>query len=120
MGKGAKKGRHDRACPSCGAPPEVQDPRPAGRHAGKGSRKDTGNDAGKDAGKEKAPAVPTHLAAYAHAASLTGAKKIKKECCRSSPRCKGCPVMLMRAARLQEAGVRGKHLKKALKKARAA
>ena len=112
MGKGAKKGRHDRACPSCGAPPEAQDPRPPSS--------DTGRDAGSDTVKDKGPAVPTHLAAYAHAASLTGAKKIKKECCRSSPRCKGCPVMLMRAARLQEAGVRGKHLKKALKKARAA
>jgi len=60
------------------------------------------------------------LAAYAHAAPLTGAKKIKKQCCRSSPRCKGCPVLLMRAARLQESGVTGKDLKKALKKARAA
>jgi len=55
-----------------------------------------------------------------HAAPLTGAKKIKKQCCRSSPRCKGCPVLLMRAARLQESGVTGKDLKKALKKARAA
>jgi hypothetical protein len=68
----------------------------------------------------KPPKVPVHLAAYAHAAALTGAKKIKKQCCRSSPRCKGCPVMLMRAARLADAGVSGKDLKKALKKARAA
>jgi hypothetical protein len=78
---------------------------------------------GKGAKKEKepkGPKVPLHLAHYAHAASLTGAKKIKKQCCRSSPRCKGCPVLLMRAARLQEAGVTGKDLKKALKKARAA
>jgi hypothetical protein len=68
----------------------------------------------------KPPKVPAHLAAYAHAAPLTGAKKIKKQCCRSSPRCKGCPVLLMRAARLADAGVSGKDLKKALKKARAA
>lgn len=66
------------------------------------------------------PKVPEHLAAWAHAAPLTGAKKIKKKCCRSSPRCKGCPVVLMRAARLSEAGVTGKDLQKALKKARAA
>jgi PHP family Zn ribbon phosphoesterase len=101
MGKGAKKGRHERSCPSCGA-----------------ALTDGVRDRVKD--REKNPSVPTHLAAYAHAAPLTGAKKIKKECCRSSPRCKGCPVMLMRAARLQEAGVSGKDLKKALKKARAA
>jgi hypothetical protein len=68
----------------------------------------------------KPPKVPVHLAAWAHAAPLTGAKKIKKKCCRSAPRCKGCPVMLMRAARLADAGVSGKDLKKALKKARAA
>jgi hypothetical protein len=85
---------------------------------------------GKGAKKEKepretrtaprSPKVPLHLAHYAHAAPLTGAKKIKKQCCRSTPRCKGCPVLLMRAARLAEAGVTGKDLKKALKKARAA
>lgn len=69
---------------------------------------------------EAGPTVPINLAAYAHAAALTGAKKIKKKCCRSTPRCKGCPVMVMRAARLQEAGVTGKDFKKAMKKARAA
>ncbi|GAA4863284.1 hypothetical protein [Actinomycetospora straminea] len=72
-------------------------------------------------GKEpKPPKVPLHLAHLAHAAPLTGAKKIKKKCCRSSPRCKGCPVLLLQAARLSEAGLSGKDLKKALKKARAA
>jgi len=84
---------------------------------GKGGKKD------KEPGAAKAPKaakVPVHLAAYAHAAALTGAKKIKKQCCRSSPRCKGCPVLLMRAARLADAGVSGKDLKKALKRARAA
>lgn len=97
MGKGAKKGRRRvDPCPTCGACGTAEPEAPRG------------------------PAVPTNLAAYAHAASLTGAKKIKKQCCRSAPRCKGCPVLLMRAARLQEAGVTGKDLKKALKKARAA
>lgn len=81
---------------------------------GKGAKKE------KEAKEPRAPKVPLHLAHYAHAASLTGAKKIKKQCCRSSPRCKGCPVLLMRAARLADAGVTGKDLKKALKKARAA
>jgi hypothetical protein len=81
---------------------------------GKGAKKE------KELREPKAPKVPLHLAHYAHAAPLTGAKKIKKQCCRSTPRCKGCPVLLMRAARLAEAGVTGKDLKKALKKARAA
>lgn len=81
---------------------------------GKGGKKE------KEAREPRAPKVPLHLAHFAHAAPLTGAKKIKKQCCRSSPRCKGCPVLLMRAARLADAGVTGKDLKKALKKARAA
>lgn len=105
MGKGAKKGRHRAECPTCGSARVDRDTPPAPDAPGP---------------KEKGPKVPLHLAAYAHAAPLTGAKKIKKQCCRSSPRCKGCPVLLMRAARLQESGVTGKDLKKALKKARAA
>lgn len=56
----------------------------------------------------------------AGAISITGAKNATKKCCRSAPRCKGCPVVLMRTARLQEAGLTGKDLKKAVKKARAA
>lgn len=107
MGKGAKKGHRRAECPTCGAPSEVREPAP----------KDRGRE---DKTRDKGPKVPLHLAPYAHAAPLTGAKKIKKQCCRSAPRCKGCPVLLMRAARLQEAGVTGKDLKKALKKARAA
>jgi hypothetical protein len=63
------------------------------------------------------PAGPVGVAA---AAALLGAKKIKKKCCRSTPRCKGCPVVLMRTARLQESGLTGKDLKKAVKRARAA
>lgn len=74
----------------------------------------------KEAKAPKAPKVPLHLVQYADAMPLTGAKKIKKKCCRSRPRCKSCPVLLMRASRLNEAGVTGKDLKKALKKARAA
>jgi hypothetical protein len=78
---------------------------------------------GKGSKKNKAPKdgeLPTSLAAYAHATAITGAKKVKKKCCRSAPRCKGCPVLLMRAARLQEEGLTGKDLKKAVKRARAA
>lgn len=45
---------------------------------------------------------------------------LDKKCCRSMPRCKGCPVVAMRTARLAESGLSGKNLKKAIKKARAA
>ena len=54
------------------------------------------------------------------ALAITGAKRIKKKCCRSTPRCKGCPVVLMRAARAAESGLTGKDLAKAVKRARAA
>ena len=54
------------------------------------------------------------------ACSITGAKRVKKKCCRSTPRCKGCPVVLMRAARAAESGLTGKDLAKAVKRARAA
>ncbi|WP_433801876.1 hypothetical protein [Actinomycetospora sp. CA-084318] len=56
----------------------------------------------------------------ARACALTGAKRAKKKCCRSTPRCKGCPVVLMRAARAAESGLTGKDLAKAVKRARAA
>ena len=49
-----------------------------------------------------------------------GAKRAKKKCCRSTPRCRGCPVVLMRAAKAAEAGLTGKDLAKAVKRARAA
>ena len=56
-----------------------------------------------------------------HALGIDGGpKKVKKKCCRSEPRCKGCPVVAMRAARLAATGLTGKDLKKAVKKARAA
>lgn len=54
------------------------------------------------------------------ACAITGAKRAKKKCCRSAPRCKGCPVVLMRAARAAESGLTGKDLAKAVKRARAA
>jgi hypothetical protein len=54
------------------------------------------------------------------ACAITGAKRAKKKCCRSTPRCKGCPVVLMRAARAAESGLTGKDLAKAVKRARAA
>ena len=56
----------------------------------------------------------------ARACALTGAKRAKKKCCRSVPRCKGCPVVLLRATRAAESGLTGKQLAKAVKRARAA
>ena len=56
----------------------------------------------------------------ARVADPAGAKKVKKKCCRSTPRCRGCPVVLLRTARLADAGLSGKDLKKAIKRARAA
>lgn len=71
-----------------------------------------------------APRVDTPPARIAlkheHACAITGAKRAKKKCCRSTPRCKGCPVVLMRAARAAESGLTGKDLAKAVKRARAA
>lgn len=64
--------------------------------------------------------APARRLTVAAAAALVGAKKIKKKCCRSRPRCKGCPAVLMRAARLHESGLAGKDLEKAVKRARAA
>ena len=63
--------------------------------------------------------TPERLSAQ-QACAITGAKRIKKKCCRSTPRCKGCPVVLMRAARAAESGLTGKDLAKAVKRARAA
>jgi hypothetical protein len=54
------------------------------------------------------------------ACAITGAKRAKKKCCRSTPRCKGCPVVLMRAAKAAESGLTGKDLARAVKRARAA
>ncbi|MFC5062126.1 hypothetical protein [Actinomycetospora atypica] len=66
-------------------------------------------------------AVPVRLVVDPQrACAITGAKRAKKKCCRSTPRCKGCPVVLMRAARAAESGLTGKDLAKAVKRARAA
>jgi hypothetical protein len=45
--------------------------------------------------------------------------KIKKKCCRSERRCKACPVLAMRRAKLEAQGLRGKDLKRAIREARA-
>lgn len=44
----------------------------------------------------------------------------KKKCCRSKTRCISCPVVVMRMRKCEAAGMSGKDLKKALKRARAA
>jgi hypothetical protein len=64
--------------------------------------------------------APTYRPGMEQACAITGAKRVKKKCCRSTPRCKGCPVVLMRAARAAESGLTGKDLAKAVKRARAA
>jgi hypothetical protein len=64
--------------------------------------------------------APTYRPGVEQACAITGAKRVKKKCCRSTPRCKGCPVVLMRAARAAESGLTGKDLAKAVKRARAA
>ncbi|WP_188828527.1 hypothetical protein [Nocardia camponoti] len=46
--------------------------------------------------------------------------KPKKKCCRKQTRCLKCPVVIMRMKKAESAGMCGKDLKKALKKARAA
>lgn len=47
-----------------------------------------------------------------------GPVKVKKTCCRSEPRCKGCPVVVHRLQRLDTTGMSGKKLAKAVKRAR--
>ena len=46
--------------------------------------------------------------------------KVKATCCRSRPRCRGCPVVVMRLQRLDTDGLSEKKLRRAVKKARAA
>lgn len=46
--------------------------------------------------------------------------KVKKHCCRSRPRCTGCPVVVMRLQRLDTDGMSDKKVRRAVKKARAA
>ncbi len=49
---------------------------------------------------------------------IAGRVKLKKTCCRSAPRCTGCPVVVMRLQRLDPTGMSDKKLAKAVKKAR--
>ncbi|MDL5157371.1 hypothetical protein [Actinomycetospora termitidis] len=72
------------------------------------------------AGPVPVPAPTRLVVDPARACAITGAKRAKKKCCRSTPRCKGCPVVLMRAARAAESGLTGKELARAVKRARAA
>ncbi|MEH3143491.1 MAG: hypothetical protein PGN37_25745 [Mycobacterium kyogaense] len=44
----------------------------------------------------------------------------KKKCCRSTPRCKRCPVVLHKVDKAQRNGLRGKDLQKVFKRARKA
>ncbi|NKY49020.1 hypothetical protein [Nocardia vermiculata] len=46
--------------------------------------------------------------------------KPKKKCCRKNKRCLKCPVVVAKMRKCQAAGIKGKDLKKALKRARAA
>ncbi len=44
--------------------------------------------------------------------------KPKKKCCRSKPRCKRCPLVLLKMRQAERSGVRGKELEKVYKRAR--
>ncbi|WP_168214731.1 hypothetical protein ACRDU6_15975 [Mycolicibacterium sp. ELW1] len=44
--------------------------------------------------------------------------KSKKKCCRSTPRCKRCPLVLHKVQQAQRRGVSGKDLDKVFKRAR--
>jgi hypothetical protein len=46
--------------------------------------------------------------------------KVKKKCCRSTPkRCTSCPVVAQRIAKIEDHGLAGKELRRAVKAARA-
>lgn len=47
-----------------------------------------------------------------------GEVKVKGSCCRSEPRCKGCPVVAHRLGKLDTAGMSDKKVAKAVKRAR--
>lgn len=53
-------------------------------------------------------------------AADAAARKPKKKCCRSKPRCKRCPLVLHEVGRAELAGLRGKELDKVFKRARKA
>ncbi|MCV7019072.1 hypothetical protein [Mycolicibacterium aichiense] len=44
--------------------------------------------------------------------------KSKKKCCRSTPRCKRCPLVLHKVHQAELRGVRGKELDKVFRRAR--
>ncbi|WP_434085066.1 hypothetical protein [Mycobacterium paraterrae] len=44
--------------------------------------------------------------------------KPKKKCCRSSPRCKSCPLVLHKVRKAELDGIRGKALDKVYRRAR--
>ncbi len=45
--------------------------------------------------------------------------KVKKKCCRSKPkRCSNCPVVALRLAKIDDRGLHGKELRRAVKAAR--
>ena len=49
--------------------------------------------------------------------SKLAALKPKKECCRSQPRCKRCPVVVHAVHKAERNGLRGKDLSKVFKRA---
>jgi hypothetical protein len=46
--------------------------------------------------------------------------KPKTKCCRSTPRCKRCPLVLHKVRKAELNGIRGKQLEKVFKRARKA
>ncbi|QJY44971.1 hypothetical protein [Pseudonocardia broussonetiae] len=45
--------------------------------------------------------------------------KVKKKCCRSKPkRCSNCPVVALRLRKIEDRGLKGKELRRAVKAAR--
>ena len=45
--------------------------------------------------------------------------KVKKKCCRSTPkRCRNCPVLAHRLSKIEKMGLTGKALRRAVKAAR--
>ncbi|WIM89948.1 hypothetical protein PT015_11285 [Candidatus Mycobacterium wuenschmannii] len=46
--------------------------------------------------------------------------KAKKKCCRSTPRCKRCPLVLHKVSKAEASGIHGKELDKVFKRARKA
>ena len=51
---------------------------------------------------------------------LMKAGKVKKKCCKSRPRCRKCPVVVLRLTKAGAGELTGKDLKRAVKRARSA